>query len=39
VVQRMGHAWSGSTSGLPFTDPQGPDATLITSLFLRDQQR
>ncbi|WP_343650316.1 PHB depolymerase family esterase [Stenotrophomonas sp.] len=39
VVQGMGHAWSGSTSGLPFTDPQGPDATLITWLFLRDQQR
>lgn len=26
VVQGMGHAWSGSQSGLPFTDPKGPDA-------------
>ncbi|PAM72888.1 hypothetical protein CEK00_06330 [Stenotrophomonas maltophilia] len=23
VVQGMGHAWSGSQSGLPFTDPKG----------------
>jgi len=39
VVQGMGHAWSGSQSGLPFTDPKGPDATLITWMFLKDQQR
>ncbi|MDH0071310.1 PHB depolymerase family esterase [Stenotrophomonas maltophilia] len=39
VVQGMGHAWSGSQSGLPFTDPKGPDATLITWLFLKDYQR
>lgn len=26
VVQGMGHAWSGSQSDLPFTDPKGPDA-------------
>ena len=39
LVHGMGHAWSGSTSGLPFTDPQGPDATLITWLFLKDQLR
>jgi len=39
VVQGMGHAWSGSQTGLPFTDPQGPDATLITWLFLKDQLR
>jgi len=39
VVQGMGHAWSGSPSGLPFTDPQGPDATLTTWLFLKDNQR
>lgn len=35
----MGHAWSGSQSGLPFTDSKGPDATLITWLFLKDNQR
>jgi len=39
VVQGMGHAWSGSPSGRPFTDPQGPDATLTTWLFLNDNQR
>ncbi|MNM98480.1 Esterase PHB depolymerase [compost metagenome] len=39
VVHGMGHAWSGSDSGLPFTDPKGPDATLITWLFLKDYQR
>ncbi len=39
VVQGMGHAWSGSQSGLPFTDPKGPDATLITWLFLKDHLR
>ncbi|AWH53533.1 PHB depolymerase esterase [Stenotrophomonas sp. ESTM1D_MKCIP4_1] len=39
VVQGMGHAWSGSQTGLPFTDAQGPDATLITWLFLKDNQR
>ncbi|HGM5035228.1 TPA: PHB depolymerase family esterase [Stenotrophomonas maltophilia] len=39
VVQGMGHAWSGSQSGLPFTDPEGPDATLITWLFLKDYRR
>ncbi|WP_448135834.1 extracellular catalytic domain type 1 short-chain-length polyhydroxyalkanoate depolymerase [Stenotrophomonas rhizophila] len=39
VVQGMGHAWSGSQTGLPFTDPNGPDATLITWVFLKDQLR
>lgn len=39
VVQGMGHAWSGSQTGLPFTDPDGPDATLITWVFLKDQLR
>ncbi|WP_269791318.1 PHB depolymerase family esterase [Stenotrophomonas sp. Iso1] len=39
VVHGMGHAWSGSDSGLPFTDPKGPDATLITWLFLKEHLR
>ncbi|WP_282270330.1 PHB depolymerase family esterase [Stenotrophomonas sp. PS02298] len=39
LVHGMGHAWSGSTSGLPFTDPKGPDATVITWLFLKDHLR
>lgn len=39
VVHGMGHAWSGSDSGLPFTDPSGPDATVITWAFLKGYTR
>lgn len=32
-VQGLGHAWSGGTTGLPFSDPNGPDASRLVWAF------
>lgn len=39
LVHGMGHAWSGGNGALPFTDPGGPDATILSWLFFRDRTR
>lgn len=39
LVQGMGHAWSGGDGDFPFTDPDGPDASLVSWLFFKDNQR
>jgi poly(hydroxyalkanoate) depolymerase family esterase len=32
-VMGLGHAWSGGSSGVPYTDPKGPDAGLVMYTF------
>lgn len=32
-VQGLGHAWSGGGAGLPFSDPNGPDASRLVWAF------
>ncbi|WP_454830362.1 extracellular catalytic domain type 1 short-chain-length polyhydroxyalkanoate depolymerase [Pseudoxanthomonas wuyuanensis] len=39
LIHGMGHAWSGGDGNYPFTDPGGPDASLITWLFFKDKIR
>lgn len=34
-VQGLGHAWSGGARGLPFSDPNGPDASRLVWAFAR----
>jgi poly(hydroxyalkanoate) depolymerase family esterase len=37
LVEGMGHAWSGGTKTLPFSDPTGPDASALIWAFVRRQ--
>lgn len=39
LVHGMGHAWSGGNGALPFTDPGGPDASILSWLFFKDRMR
>lgn len=34
AVDRLGHAWSGGAAGLPFSDPNGPDASRMIWSFV-----
>lgn len=34
IIDGMGHAWSGGDGSLPFTDPAGPDASVISWVFM-----
>lgn len=36
-VSGLGHAWSGGTKGLPYSDPKGPDATAMIWAFAARQ--
>ncbi|MEO6664174.1 MAG: PHB depolymerase family esterase [Rubrivivax sp.] len=36
-VPRLAHAWSGGRAKLPFSDPQGPDASLMAWRFAERQ--
>ena len=33
----LGHAWSGGTAGMPFSDPAGPDASALVWAFVSKQ--
>jgi len=33
----LGHAWSGGTPSLPYSDPQGPDASTLVWAFVEKQ--
>lgn len=37
LVNGLGHAWSGGTSGLPYSDPKGPDASRMAWTFMQKQ--
>jgi hypothetical protein len=37
IVNGLGHAWSGDATGLPYSDPKGPDASRIASTFMKKQ--
>jgi poly(hydroxyalkanoate) depolymerase family esterase len=37
LVSGLGHAWSGGTKSLPFSDPSGPDASALIWAFVRRQ--
>jgi poly(hydroxyalkanoate) depolymerase family esterase len=37
VVKGLGHAWSGGASGLPHSDPKGPDASRMAWTFMKKQ--
>jgi len=37
LVQGLGHAWSGGTSGLAYSDPKGPDASRMAWSFMQKQ--
>lgn len=39
TINGMGHAWSGGDGAYPFTDPQGPDASTLTWVFLKQFTR
>jgi poly(hydroxyalkanoate) depolymerase family esterase len=36
-VNGLGHAWSGGAAGLPYSDPQGPDAARMAWTFTQKQ--
>jgi poly(3-hydroxybutyrate) depolymerase len=38
-VDGMGHAWSGGRAMMPYSDPQGPNASLAMYQFLLDHPR
>ncbi|MFZ2859350.1 MAG: phospholipase, partial [Acidovorax sp.] len=33
----LGHAWSGGSSGMPYSDPAGPDASALVWAFVARQ--
>jgi poly(hydroxyalkanoate) depolymerase family esterase len=37
LVNGLGHAWSGGAPGLPYSDPEGPDASRMVWTFLQKQ--
>lgn len=37
IVNGLGHAWSGGASGLPYSDPKGPDASRMAWSFMQKQ--
>lgn len=37
IVNGLGHAWSGGASGLPYSDPKGPDASRMAWSFVQKQ--
>lgn len=39
IVAGMGHAWSGGDGDFPFTDPTGPDASVISWVFMKQHTR
>ena len=39
TINGMGHAWSGGDGAFPFTDPKGPDASVISWVFLQQYTR
>ena len=39
TINGMGHAWSGGDGAFPFTDPTGPDASVISWVFLQQYTR
>ena len=38
-IDSLGHAWSGGEASVPFSAPEGPDATLLLWTFFSRQQR
>ena len=38
-IDLLGHAWSGGEGSVPFSAPEGPDATLLMWTFFARQQR
>ena len=38
-IDSLGHAWSGGEASVPFSAPEGPDATLLLWNFFSRQQR
>ncbi|MEO7160966.1 MAG: PHB depolymerase family esterase [Polaromonas sp.] len=38
-IDLLGHAWSGGEGSLPYSAPEGPDATLLLWTFFSRQQR
>jgi poly(hydroxyalkanoate) depolymerase family esterase len=38
-IGRLGHAWSGGTTGKPYSDPIGPDASRLAWSFVARQLR
>jgi poly(hydroxyalkanoate) depolymerase family esterase len=37
LVNGLGHAWSGGAAGLPYSDPNGPDASRMAWSFMQKQ--
>jgi poly(3-hydroxybutyrate) depolymerase len=37
LVNGLGHAWSGGTPGLAYSDPKGPDASRMAWSFIQKQ--
>ena len=38
-IEGLGHAWSGGDSSVPFSEPEGPDATLLLWSFFARHRR
>lgn len=38
-IDTLGHAWSGGDASVPFSEPLGPDATLLMWTFFEKHQR